>query len=310
MVLMSINDQLRHLESTFSPSWRWASALDPPSAEIDWRRRRLSDEMLDRARKFVEIWRCESLNAAEAWDPAIAAAQNLQADTAAVRKLKLLILGTTPVAEISLRLALDADTIRCWELLHFDVRTALAGSSWIYHKVIAPEERSGELDFARKMRLAWMGGVGAARVILDLEDAKSDVPYVLPYTEAERLTQRRMKWRLEFEAACDRIANTPRGATTFINAHGTLLERERRLRLASQRLEEKCREAARRHQIDLLKHQCTLEREKRLTAAAAREAAEIAASNANRQAEVLTFHGEVRSHIFRDGHDRSSAAGA
>jgi hypothetical protein len=128
--------------------------------------------------------------------PSLAAAYNVWGDEATAESLRLMVLARCSQQEIAERLQLDVETVSAVEGLFFDIRWALDAANWIICHVIIPEMKSEAWDVAAKMRLAYFGGPGMAKAILDAR-------LRLPFEEAGRLFDREVLLHVKLQEALE-----------------------------------------------------------------------------------------------------------
>jgi hypothetical protein len=164
----------------------------------------------------------------------VAGALLLAQDAPSSGAAKVLVLGTCPPAEIAARLGLEEGVIVLWEQLFFEVRPFLHATSWLANRVIRPVQQK-DAPLAARMKLACAGPF-AARAALDAGKRVSLDP-------GQRLFEQRVLLSLKFEEASQVVLGTDRSKLSFMKTYHELMQRERRLRLAEQRLEAKCQRA-------------------------------------------------------------------
>jgi hypothetical protein len=161
------------------PDWRRQTAI-AASTERN-RGRAAPDEITRRAADYFRL-RAQSdegaTRAAQRY-PDFAAAEATWANVTLREHLQILVLGDCPAPEIAERLGLEASVVLLVEALRFDVRPALDAMIWIAH-LISVEADRGRDGFAADLRVAFFGGLHAARALLDAKTG-------LPVKPAERL---------------------------------------------------------------------------------------------------------------------------
>jgi hypothetical protein len=220
------------------PAWRWQRAELMAAAPAG----RVSielDEVTQQARDYLRRQDQGAAHGAAQPRAYIAAAQALQEDEARRNSAMILTLGNCPIDEIAKRLKTDPTTLATWETLFFDVREA--HSSWVYSKVIVPEELRGNRELVAHLRLACAGPV-MARAILDAG------PYV-PLAEGGRLFDLRLRLALKLEAAAALPTGSERERLFFMKQHFQLQWQDDRLRLAEEKLRQRCEEALAKQRV-------------------------------------------------------------
>lgn len=163
--------------------------------------------------------------------PHIAAAEALHADEVIEAELKVLVVGDCPRPEIAARLHLDEKVVATWELLFFDVRAMRTAWDWILTKVIQPEEARGNAHLAAQFKYATNGPMCATAVL--------DAGRRVCLRQGQTLLDLKIALMLKFEQAVQLPLDSERAKMFFIKRQAELLFREKQLRLAELRLEQR-----------------------------------------------------------------------
>jgi len=173
--------------------------------------------------------------------PHVATADALHADAALLDKLKILVVGDCPRAEIAAQLGLDVQTVATWEFLFYDVRPALAALSWVAREVIRPEELRGNASLAAKLKFASAGPI-AARAFIEAESRIS-------LKRGVRLLDQKILLMVKSEEALQLPLTSERASLFFLKTHADLMSLEKRIRLAEKRLEFLNKDALRKQKL-------------------------------------------------------------
>ncbi len=252
------------------PAWRWDLAGE-------WLHRRPGPMLRQLGRDFLDVQHYQTLCAhsqvgrkqALALYPAIAAAEELHADTRKTGHLKVAVLGEIDLGEVSPQIGIDRIVAQAWEMAFYDVRGTRSAVDWVHIRLIKPELAAGNADLAARLRMAAAVGTAGARAIL-----KADTR--LPIREAEKLFARQLKLSLKFDAALETMPDTTETRLFFIRQHSRLMFEKERLKLAREKLERKCAEALDRYELAKIRAEIALERERSRTAARIRRAEKAA----------------------------------
>lgn len=203
----------------------------------------------------------------------IAQAEELNANSFLTRTLKLMVLANMSHAAMSLRSGIDFPVLSHWESLYFDARGQREAIVWMRTMVIDREIEQGESELAQKMKLALAAGSIGVELMLDTE---SDPPL----DEADSL----MRSRLRINLKVHRIADMPLGscddAVRHMKLHAQLINDEERLKVAHQKLELRCAESVRKHELAMERlRQAERRAQEQAAAVEAREAARVAGRN-------------------------------
>ena len=233
--------------------------------------------------------------------PNIAAAEAINADEAKTRLLKIAVLGEIDVPEIAQQLSLDAAVVETWEKLFFNVRGLRSAFGWIDPHVIRPELAAGRADLAARLRMVCAVGPLGAQVILRADTR-------LPIDESQRLFERQLKLHLKFDAAMELTLDTPKNQIFFLRRHMALMQEEKRLELAREKLEKKCVEAINRHKLSMIQAEIALERERSRAAARARREEGLALAELGEEEcrKQLAAHDASRNSPHRRPRPRAS----
>ena len=136
--------------------------------------------------------------------------------------------------------------------------------SWVYSHIICPTQRAEKADLAARLKLVAAAGPVAARAVLDCDSR-------VPLQEGERLFDRRLRFELKVDAACDMPLRTSRDQMALIRMRVDMMSREQRLQLEERKLEQRCREALDKHELAKLRLEFAREREEERAAARARQ---------------------------------------
>src|SRR5262249_15358552 len=173
---------------------------------------------------------------------------------------------------------------------YFDVRAAREATGWVLAKVIQPEQQR-DCHLAAKLKFASAGGAAAARAILDAESR-------LSLRQGETLFDKKIRLHLKFDEAAQGSLDTDRKQLFFIRRQAELMHREKRLRLAERRLEQKCQEALRVQQLAERRLELRAQRDEQRAAQAASRQAERTRKRAERQAFQFRLRADS---LARDG---------
>ena len=276
------------------PAWRWTRAGE-------WLHRRPGRMLRRFGQGFLDIHHYRTLCAhspvgrkqALALYPAIAAAEELNADPTKTGPLKIAVLGEIDLGEVCPQLGVDEGIARAWELAFYDVRAACAGVDWVHVHLIKPELAAGRAELAARLRMVAAVGMVGARAILNADMR-------LPIREAEKVFYRQLKLGLKLDAAIEMTTDTNKTRMFFIRHHARLMHEEQRLKFAREKLEKKCAEAINRHELAMIHAEIALERARGRSAARARQAEEA----------DLVRTGEDQSRAWPAAHRREQEAAA
>lgn len=179
------------------PDWRWRAAQQLLLAR-GVRPTASADPLLFEAFQFLGLRArgpAAALVAAER-HPRIACAESLWRDYAARSKIMILAVANTPAESIAELVERDAATVGLVEGLFFDVRAGLRATSWVHAAVIAPLERSGDVELAGKLKVALYAGPVMATALIRAACR-------VPREEAERLLAQELLLHVKFQAALD-----------------------------------------------------------------------------------------------------------
>lgn len=168
-------------------------------------------------------------------------AEQLNADAFVTKRLKLMVLAEMTHEEMRLRTDTDLQVVRIWEQMFFDVRGQRVAASWLEIMVIDKEVRDGEVELAQRMKLAIAVGPVGVRLMLDSEESP-------PLDEADRLMRSRLRINLKLHQLAD-TRTSSENMTKHIALHARLIFEENRLKLAYKKLESRCAESIRRHEL-------------------------------------------------------------
>ena len=169
------------------------------------------------------------------------AAEQLNADAFVTKSLKLMVLAEMTHEEMSLRTGTDPQVARIWERMFFDVRGQRIAASWLEIMVIDKAVREGEVELAQRMKLAIAVGPVGVRLMLDTEESP-------PLDEADRLMRSQLRINLKLHQLAD-TPTSPENLTKHIALHAQMMLEEDRLKLAYKKLESRCAESIRRHEL-------------------------------------------------------------
>ena len=201
--------------------------------------------------------------------PAIAAAEELNADAVKTSHLKVAVLGELDPKEVCQQFNIEEAVFQAWEKTFFDVRGCRSATHWVSIHVIQPELAAGRDELVARLRMVSAVGTLAAKAILQADTR-------LPICEAQKLFERQLKLHLKFDAAVEMTPGTNKNHLFFIRQHALLKLEERRLEFAREKLQKKCEEILDRHKLSMIQAEITLERERNRAAAIAQRAEGIA----------------------------------
>jgi hypothetical protein len=248
-------DAARDQRDRHGPAWRWDLAEDCLHHRLDPWRWQFDHDFLDVHHYRTLCDRSEvGKRQAVILYPAIAAAEELNADIAKTGHLKIAVLGKLDPKEVSQQFHIDEAVFRTWERTFFDVRGCHLATHWVYIHIIQPELAAGRGDLAARLRMVSAVGTLAAKVILQADTR-------LPIREAQKLFERQLKLHLKFDAAIEMTPDTNKNRLFFIQQHAKLQLEERHLKLAREKLVRKCEEALDRHKLAMICAEVSLERE-------------------------------------------------
>ena len=210
--------------------------------------------------------------------PALATAESLNADLQKTGQLKIAILGDVDPQEIRQYVDVDEVVLRTWERTFFDVRGTGLATHWINSRVIQPELAAGRHDLAARLRMVAAVGPLGAQAILKADNR-------LPVREAQKLFDRDLKLHVKFNAAVAMTPDTTKTRLSFIKLHAKLQIEKQRLKLAREKLQQKCAEAIDRQALAKIEAELAMERERNRAAARSRR----------QEADVLAEMGEEQS---------------
>lgn len=239
------------------PAWLWdlAGELDDcPSQRILER----YGSSLDDVRHYRQLCGLgpPGRQQAEGLFPLIAAAECLNHDIEKTKLLKIAVLGEIDQDEIVRRLGVEKHLLQAWEQAFFAARGNRSSIDWIRGHVIQPELNAGNAEFAARLKMAAAVGPVGARVILDADSR-------VPIDEGQRLFDRMIKLSLKFDAAAELSISSQEERIHFSRLHVALQHQSQQLRLARERLEQKCREASDRHELAKIRLEMAQQREAR-----------------------------------------------
>lgn len=226
------------------PNWRWKIAQESAQKRFT----RHTDALVKRTADFLR--RQSNIPAGQCdvsdRDVDIAEAVRLNHDEATTDLLKILTLGRCDRSEIAQRLRLDESHILTWELLFFDVRAAHGAVTWIQARIISPLEAAGRLGLVARLRLVSSAGPVAARAIMD-----ADVQ--MPLDPGQRVFAKQLKLDLKVQEALAFPVTNERQSMQLIVLSAKIRAAEKRLELDKAKLEARCQEAVRKHELAVLR---------------------------------------------------------
>jgi hypothetical protein len=273
------------------PDSRWHDAQQLADAAATAMKQRVWKRLDAATREAVDyIRRCKQGPEAKALAaktyPAIAAAQAAWDDPQIRTELKILILANCPADEIARVTGIAPEAEHAVEQLFFDVRTSRSAPGWIQRTAIEPEAEAGNGELASKLRLAFLAGPIAARLILT-PDAQ------LPLNSAHRLLHRQMRLHLKATQALAMPLDTPVKKERCLKQFNDLNLAEQRIRLAQQRLQYRCAETLRQLEVA----RCRAERQaRREQARAARRQEELARAKERQECAATSPLAQLRWH--------------
>lgn len=233
------------LLSHMRPDRKWATGqwiARSPSAGVGE-----DDPLVHRVAAFISVSE-ESLEAAAAADPELAAAQSLQADAARSATLKTLVIAGMAPLEICELTQIPPAQLELWESLFFDVRSRLGALDWLVRCVIEPEAHAGHRRLAERLRLAAGGGVEIAKLLVREEQGTA-------LARADRIFLQQLRLDLKLREVLKIPVKTPAQVKPFLRAAVELKRLDQEHEMERARLAADERQAQRVHEQEMLRLQ-------------------------------------------------------
>lgn len=289
-------------QGLLGPAHRWKTAEELPPYRYS-PLVRSQDPDVQAAHHFQQLVKrgMAGTTYAAALYPEVAAAVVLDQEKAKVDCLKIGVFGDLSWEEIARHAGVDVAVAKTWSSLFYDAAGSRNAFGWVAVHIVQPEIEAGNIELAAKLRLVAAVGPAGARAVLDLDSGA-------PVTAGEQLFRRKLQLHLKFDQAMA-MSEGPEYHFRFVKLYASLRIQEKRLKIAEQKLAERCNAALRRHELAKIRAETALEREKRRgTARRLHEAEPLILQQQGRQHE-LELAAE-RARAFDRAEEEAAAARA
>lgn len=192
----------------------------------------ISDPVVRDMRRYLRLRQHDPCKAAGR-HPALAAAESLRAQRTIAESLEIMILAGAKPEDVALRLNLDAESVRTYELLFFDVRSQRDKPEWLAIHVLRPLDEGGKFLLACKCRAALALGEAALDAILS-----EDIQF--PTSGHKRLIEMRIRLSALEQKALTVDLKDNQAKLQFLKLTADIRLAERKLELEEAKLSYKC----------------------------------------------------------------------
>lgn len=247
-------DHLANYRSVHGPAWRWRVAGEKLTGG-NFAFLAEQDPLAGMAAEF-RVLAAETPDGAEQArraQPLVGLASDLNVDETKAKQVKIMLLGGFEPHEIGEKLGIDPKVLMTWQDLFFDVGGENRCRDWLDRHVIGPTYEV-DVDLALTLQLAAVGGRTAVWLIFE-GDAEAALG------KAHKVILERLRLSARVVTANSIPLGSQRAMLRQLKLFAQITRDEQRLKLAENKLGEKCREAERKYQVGLAREQRIRERE-------------------------------------------------